>query len=214
MFVVVTVVVGVVVVVDMFFIFVLRGVVTGARWLWGVWIKNRFQVEGMRYGPPSPIQPLRSYWPSIQPVTPKHNAVRDVTDEVMGGLGNSLMITVGMQTPIWWPQNIWTRIHSNISNWLVVNSQILNTRFCLRFFGGVTRFLPLQNMPTKVSIHIGTLEYDFQWCMSSFILCFESVMFEMSIKSQVYVGHCRTVILQKQSNFQRLHAHTPSHLWF
>ena len=110
--------------------------VTGARWLWGVWIKNRFQVEGMRYGPPSPIQPLRSYWPSFQPVTPKHNAVRDVTDEVMGGLGNSLMITVGMQTPIWWPQNIWTRIHSNISNWLVVNSQILNTRFCLRFFWG------------------------------------------------------------------------------
>ena len=139
MFVVVTVVVGVVVVVDMFFIVVWRGVVTGARWLWGVWIKNRFQVEGMRYGPPSPIQPLRSYWPSFQPVTPKHTAVRDVTDEVMGGLGNSLMITVGMQTPIWWPQNIWTRIHSNISNWLVVNSQILNTRFCLRFLRGGSR---------------------------------------------------------------------------
>ena len=66
--------------------------------------QNRFPVVGMRYGLPSPIQPLQSSIdpPSSQSLSSptnatKHNdsVVQDVTNEVMGGL-NSLMITVGM----------------------------------------------------------------------------------------------------------------------
>ena len=64
--------------------------------------RNRLAVVGMRYGPPSPIQPLLfSYWPTSQQVTlrallsnkcnktqQRYYIVRDVTNElIMGGLG-------------------------------------------------------------------------------------------------------------------------------
>ena len=76
--------------------------------------RNRLAVVGMRYGPPSPIQPLLfSYWPTSQQVTPRASLIQQMQQNTTTVLysagcnkrthhgrsrlkGNSLMITVRM----------------------------------------------------------------------------------------------------------------------